>query len=243
MDNNLLGTANRRRIYLMRHGEVQYVKADGSRVDNVDLVDLTQNGQHQARTMAKVLADVKFDRALCSGLPRTRQTIAPILEGRDLQLEIYPEFREIEGGDEYGEAAPPGDLPERVYILDHAEDRRARWAGGEVIADFHARILNALETLLAEPGWSSMLLVAHGITNRAIMSWVTRGGLAGMGAYEQGTCCLNIFDADVVEAKVQRRFIRQINMTPENLTKQGRYQTSLEMGYDNWLALQADTGS
>ena len=134
--------------------------------------------------------------------------------------------------------APPGEVPDRLYVLERAVDPDARWSGGEVIADFRGRIVAALENLLLEPGWSSLLLVAHGITNRAILSWVTRGGLEGMGAFEQDTCCLNIFDADVIDGAIKRRFIRQINVTPENLTKKGRYQTSLEQGYSNWLARQ-----
>lgn len=237
MDNTLLGTQNRKRIYLMRHGDVRYVTPDGERVAEPDDVNLTDYGHEQARHMAEVLRDARLDRIICTSLHRTQQTAAPSLAQRHMEMEIYPDFREIKGGGLYPET-PPGELPERLYILERATDPETRWNGGERISDFRDRVVGAIKNLLLEPGWNSLLLVAHGITNRAILSWVTRGGLAGMGCYEQDTACLNVFDADVVDGCIERRFIRGINMTPDNLTKHGRYQTSMEMGYTEWLQKQ-----
>ena len=79
-----------------------------------------------------------------------------------------------------------------------------------------------------------MILVAHGITNRAILSWASGGGLATLSAFEQDTCCLNIIDVDVRDDAVRRAIVRQVNATADNLTKKGIYQTSLERGYDEW---------
>ncbi len=238
MDNSLIGAEYRRRVYLMRHGDVRYVTDSGERVPDPELVNLTDHGQTQARRMAGVLRDVSFDRAVCSGLPRTRQTAEPILVGRGLVLEERPVLKEIRSGGEYPEPPAEG-LPAHVYTLENAADPDTRWAGGEVIAEFHDRVIGGLETLLLEPGWNSMLLVLHGMVNRAILSWIARGGVAGMAGFEQETCCLNIFDVDVIDGAVARRFARQVNMTSDNLTKQGIYQTSLEQGYAYWRKKQS----
>ena len=114
---------NRRRIYLMRHGEAAYVADDGTVTDDPRNVPLTEAGRIQARKQAAILASVPFDRAVCSGLPRTKQTAKLVLAGRDhLQLEEVPELEEINGGDF---DQPIGD---RAAWLRHVANP---WAGAE----------------------------------------------------------------------------------------------------------------
>ena len=78
---SLPGTKNRRRVFLMRHGEVDYRGLDGKLV-NPKMVTLTENGQGQARAAAAMLTGVEIDKAVCSGLPRTRMTAELVLNGR-----------------------------------------------------------------------------------------------------------------------------------------------------------------
>ena len=94
----LPGTSGRRRLYLMRHGEVSYFSADGGAVDP-DLVELTETGRARAQAMATLLAEIEFDRAAWTGLLRTRQTAELVLAGRaGPALETLPSFREIRPG-------------------------------------------------------------------------------------------------------------------------------------------------
>ena len=90
----------RRRIYLMRHGEAAYVSPEGIVTTDPDNVPLTAHGREQAEIHGQVLADVKFDRAVCSGLPRTVETAGIVMAGNESttpDLEIIPELREIHG--------------------------------------------------------------------------------------------------------------------------------------------------
>ncbi len=230
MSRPLPGTDDRRRIYLLRHGDVEYYQADGRRVEEPDLVPLTDQGRRQAGLMAELLAVVPFDRALHTGLPRTVETATLVLDGRDVPLEKAGPFREIRLG-------RVDDLPahrvhaEYVYGIENAAEPGARFARGEAFAEFHARVVDALIELLLTPGWTRLLLVAHGGTNRAILSWASHGGLRGMAAFEQDTCCLNVLDADVIDGEIVRRYIRLHNMTPYNLTKHGNYLTSVEQTF------------
>ncbi len=237
MDNSLPGAEKRRRVHLMRHGDVSYVTETGDRVPDAELVELTATGQRQAQEMAEVLRNLQFDRTICSGLIRTRQTAAPIVAGRGLELEEYPALKEIKSGGVYPEPPSEG-ISEHVYIMDRVAEPGLRWAGGELIAEFRQRVLTAFLALLVEPGWNSMLLVAHGMVNRAILSWVAHAGIKGMGGFEQATCCLNIIDVDVDGEKILRRLARQINVTPDNVTKSGEYQTSFERGHMIWRERQ-----
>jgi broad specificity phosphatase PhoE len=66
--------AIRRRIYLFRHGSVDYIDANGKIVPDTDIVVLNETGREQARLMCDLFAEVHIDKAQCSGLPRTRET-------------------------------------------------------------------------------------------------------------------------------------------------------------------------
>jgi hypothetical protein len=61
-----------------------------------------------------------------------------------------------------------------------------------------------------------------------ILAWVTRGGLAGLSAFEQDAGCVNIIDADIVDGEIVRRMIRSVNLTPYNLAKHEHYLTVAE---------------
>src|SRR6185369_4996989 len=80
----------RRRIHLLRHAEVVYLQNDGSVVADPRAVALTPAGLQQAKDVGAMLADVKFDKALCSGLPRTRQTAEAVLAGRSMTIGEVP---------------------------------------------------------------------------------------------------------------------------------------------------------
>ncbi|MBM3491519.1 MAG: histidine phosphatase family protein [Alphaproteobacteria bacterium] len=222
----LPGTNGRRRVYLMRHGEVAYFRADGRAV-NPDKVSLTEAGRMQASVMADALAAIAFDRAACSGLPRARETAELVLSGRDLSVEELADFREIKPGSIRNLPANRAEA-EFVYGLERAAEPGARFAEGEPYAAFYARISEAFEDLLLSPGWSRLLLVAHDGTNRMILGWACQGGLAAVPAFEQDPGCLNIVDADVIDGRIVRRLIKALNLTPSNIAKHGNYLTSME---------------
>lgn len=227
----LPGTKGRRRIHLMRHGAVSYFDARGQRVDDPTAVKLTATGREEARAMGRLLAEVPFDRAVCSGLPRTRETAELVLGDRALALEERPDLREIRSG---GTAAFDGADLEHDYAgaLERAAEPGARYMGGEVYAEFEARILPAWEALLAEPDWTQLLLVCHGIVNRVILSWMIGGNLAQLGLFEQDTGCLNVLDIDMPEGTPTRKLLRLVNYAPADEVKREHYLTSLERGLE-----------
>ncbi|WP_416897327.1 MAG: histidine phosphatase family protein [Minwuia sp.] len=206
--------ANRRRVYLMRHGDVAYYDSEGQRVAEPDKVPLTELGLHQAQAMGKALTGIDFDRAVCTGLLRTVQTAEAILEGRDgPELETIGALREIKSGNVPLNRDQA--LNDMVYAFERAAEPGARFAFGEPLADFYERISVAIEDLLTQDGWDTMLIAAHGGVNRAIFSWLTGAGLAGLSRFEQDTACLNIFDLDVEDGKMTRYFLRMLNWRPD----------------------------
>ncbi|MFO1236540.1 MAG: histidine phosphatase family protein [Alphaproteobacteria bacterium] len=218
----------RRRIYLMRHAQADYFAPDGARRPDPNAVPLTPQGRQEALAMADWLSPVPFDRAICSGLPRTVETATIVLGGRDLALEHAPALKEIQGGDmETRAALDPADYAYSMFRAGHPE---ARFAAGERFADFRDRVLPAFGGILEDVAWTNLLLVCHGGTNRAILTWFLGLGLDTFGQFEQDSCCLNILDFDQIDGdgRIARRIVRAINMTALDTAKTGSRYLSME---------------
>src|SRR5258708_33798329 len=89
--------AVRRRLYLMRHGDVSYFDANG-RPFRPDLVPLNEKGRLQAEAAGRVLAEVPLDRVVSSDLVRSVETATNAIAGRELKLETSAQLREIQPG-------------------------------------------------------------------------------------------------------------------------------------------------
>ncbi|BCW89341.1 phosphoglycerate mutase GpmB [Alphaproteobacteria bacterium SO-S41] len=218
----------RRRIYLMRHAQAAYFDDAGARRPEPNTVPLTPKGRQEALAMADWLAPVPFDRAICSGLPRTEETASIVLGGRELTLEHAPGLKEIQGaGLEERAALDPSVY---AYAMFRAGEPDARFAAGERFADFQTRVLPAFMTILQDTAWTNLLLVCHGGTNRAILTWFLGLGLDTFGQFEQDSCCLNILDFDQLDVTgmIVRRIIRAVNMTAYDTAKTGSSYLSME---------------
>ncbi len=216
----------RRRLYLMRHAEAAYYDEAGARRPDPRAVELTPKGRTEALAMAGWLEAVPFDRAICSGLNRTVETATIVLSGRDLALERSENLEEIRGAgmDERVALSPV----EYAYAMFQAGSPGAQFAAGERFADFQARVMPAFIDILQDPGWTNLLLVCHGGTNRAILTWFLGLSLDAFGQFEQDSCCLNILDFDQLEGTglITRRILRGLNITAQDTAKtQSRYLT------------------
>jgi probable phosphoglycerate mutase len=218
----------RRRIYLFRHGDVSYVTEDGKRVGDERLVPLTPLGIDQAAHMGRFMKDTFLDRAIFTGLRRTRETAQGILSGREIALEERPDFEEIQVTNEG--LATITHMNQIAYAYDEAHLPEARFIGGEKYSDFQTRVVRGLEQILAEPNWSNLALIAHGGTNRVILGWALGMGLRAGAMIEQDTCCLNIIDVDTdpETGEIVRTLVRGLNVTTYDPTRQEDHLTTLE---------------
>lgn len=235
--------AYRRRIYLFRHGSVDYIDANGIVVSDTDAVVLNETGLEQAARMRDLFADVQIDKAQCSGLPRTRQTAELVLGSRDIVLETNAGFVEIR--QMTGEAPGNYDVVADVAFSHwRATDQEARFLGGERYSDFYSRIETAVKDILADESWHNLAVFAHGATNAAILGWVTGLGCSAFGILDQATCCLNVIDFDTDESgKIFRKTLRAMNVTADDPAKGNRHTGDMEtLAY--WMSQRgADTES
>jgi broad specificity phosphatase PhoE len=228
MARTALDGARRRRLYLFRHGSVDYIDANGEFVPDPDVVDLNARGIRQAEAMAGLFEGVHVDRAVCSGLPRTRQTAELVLATRAIDVECNPGFEEIRPAT--GESAGGYDIVSDIAFSHwRAEHPEACFLGGEAYADFYERIVAAMLSTLAEDDWDNLAVFAHGGTNSAVLGWVTGIGLKGFGLIDQATCCLNIIDFDIApDGDVLRKVVRGMNITADDPVMRHRDHGDME---------------
>ncbi len=231
----------RRRIYLMRHGDVTYFDADGRALEPAS-VPLNAAGRRQADAAGAAFAgsSIRFDRVIASGLPRTVETARRVLAANgqaDCVCESWPELREIEGG--RLAAIPPAAL-ESAFLdaFRGSGDEHTRFLGGETLGALLDRVLPALARLRADPGWQTALLVLHGGVNRAILSHALCGGKrAFFGQLAQETGCINCLD---VGAASDDWVLRVLNHVPAAPLLPDARHTTMELLYAEFLKYRRD---
>jgi probable phosphoglycerate mutase len=217
----------RRRIYLMRHGAVDYFRADGSAIPPHG-VPLNATGREQADAAGALFArcGVRFDRVVASGLPRTVETATRVLAaaGHEIPIELEPAFSELRGG-----RLPdiPADQVEAAFLgafrAVGADVESHRFLGGESIGELLDRVLPAFERWLGRSDWHSLLLVLHGGVNRALIARALAGSRAFFGRIEQTPACINIIDAGA-----GHEVVRAINIAPTQWLHEREHLTTME---------------
>lgn len=224
----------RRRLYLMRHGHVDYF-APG--LTDPRSVSLTEEGRAQAEAARDALRPIAFDVAVHSGLPRTIETAAIVLGERPLVAAPEAGLEELKSGWFHAESRE--ELAARLAFSfdDAAEPGAAFLPGGEQFADAELRITAAMERLISRP-WRTALVVAHEGVNRIVLGWACGGGLRTVGSFEQDLACVNVIDLDVAARQdgagltIERALLKAVNVTPYDYLKGGLPRTTLEHLFD-----------
>lgn len=222
-------TPSRRRLYLMRHGSVDYFLDDGTPVPP-DTVPLNATGRAQADAAGALFAasKVAFDRVLVSGLPRTVETAERVLAaaGSTTAIETDPALQEIRPG---RLSDLPRDQVREAFLgafeggatLEAAEQHR--FLGGESVGELLDRSLPAWARFLARDDWDCALVVLHGGVNRALLSSALAGTRAFFGRIEQAPACINVLDIGAGHAVV-----RAMNLSPTQWLNHRERQTTME---------------
>jgi broad specificity phosphatase PhoE len=225
--------ATRRRIFLMRHGNVTYFDESGKPF-LPESVALNAQGRAQASAAGQAFAagKVRFDRVIASSLPRTVETARRVLveTGQDIAIDSWPELDEIRGG--------------RLSKIPDAELRAAftgafegmvgagtRFLGGESVGELMDRIHPAIARLRLDPHWDTVLLVLHGGVNCAILSLALTGQRIFLGALAQSAGCINALDVGTDEADWVVRFV---NYSPPAPLQGGARTTTMEALYEQY---------
>ena len=91
----------------------------------------------------------------------------------------------------------------------------------------------AVERFLAEDGWHTALVVAHGAVNRAILSWALTGQRLFLGPFEQAAGCINVLDVG------DEWIVRAVNVAASDLVHRSTRLTTMEQYWAQYR-LEAD---
>lgn len=130
-------------------------------------IPLSPLGEQQALALASALDHERFDMLISSDLQRARSTLQPLADRLGLPVRLDPALREIGVGVWEGQSG--------VMVRARYPGAIERWEssetfapeGGETVAAFRARIVDALERCRLEFADGTVL-------------WMTHGGVVGM---------------------------------------------------------------
>ena len=199
----------RKRLYLFRHGEVNYMSS-GKVVDDPDQVNLTKNGRQQAVNLDENTKEFTIERIVCSGLPRTIQTGEHVAKRRGIKIESFPSLKEYQWDPKL---LMKTDITKFGYLF---EDSKAKeMIGGTEDADeFYKRVTVTLEKIIKEE-FSQIAAFLHGAVNAAIMCWVNDVDISFASKYDQDHAALNIIDIDVSsKGEIIRKILKRYNIPP-----------------------------
>jgi len=150
-------------LYLVRHGESEANAAQryAGQTDS----PLTERGRAQARTVATALRSVRFDRVISSDLSRARDTAAIVAGEHGLEVEVFPELREIDVGEAAGSA-----IEDAKQRFDWGPGRFVEWPGGESLEQVRERAFSAIDRIVAASPGKTICVVGHGGVTRILIS-------------------------------------------------------------------------
>lgn len=180
-----------RRLYLMRHGETLYLGQASE-----DGTDLTPNGRRQIEATAEAFRSVPLDLVVSSPMRRACGTAGLVAAPQRLSVEVAQDLREIRPG------FTDGMLLSDIFaqVLDFFSSPEVTWdtpfVGGETFRALHGRTQGFVRALLARPGWTNALAVAHGGANMALLAGVLGLSEGEIPRLEQDLGCVNVIDFD-----------------------------------------------
>jgi len=157
-------------IYLARHGETAWTLS-GQHTGLTDL-PLTERGERNARALGERLAGLPVAVVYASPIERTTQTAEAVAQHHGLTVQPLPGVIEADYGDWTG-----GQLSELaktdLWKTVQRAPSRARFPGGESLAEMQTRMVSALEQVVARHPGELVVVVSHADPIKAAIAHYT----------------------------------------------------------------------
>ncbi len=218
-----------RRIYLIRHGDVDYFTPEGKPVSFLEAT-LNSYGIEQASALTELLEPISFQKHIHSGLLRTKQTLKIVLGNKSVNCIECTGFQEIKPAAILSHPDTGFEEWKSFFLnaLGPGLSFNSRFMNGETFLDFTTRVNHALDNLLLDESWNNALVVAHSVVNRWILCRFLGMGLDGIASLEQDYGCMNIIDLYPNGLKL----VRLMNYTPVDRAKVNLRKHTLQMLLD-----------
>ena len=206
----------RTRLCIIRHGETDW-NADKRIQGHLD-VPLNESGLRQAHSMAHGLAECRFRAIYSSDLRRAWQTAKITASQLEIPLHSHEGLRERHSGVLEGrtvEELSRNNPEAHARFLDRDPDYR--FGKGESMRTFSARVVAAVEELVASHAGGTLLLVTHGGVLDVVFRIATGRSLDAPRDYPMPNAGINWFEHSSTEA-VQFRLVawaEQYHLEPD----------------------------
>jgi probable phosphoglycerate mutase len=184
----------RRTVYLVRHGAIERPDDQRRYIGQIDL-PLAAEGRQQARQLRRSLAGAPLGGVFASDLARARETAEIVAAAAGVPVELRADLREIAMGAWEGRAFR--EIAARFPDLYRArgEDLAGFRApgGGESFAEVSARVVRALDEILARTR-GALLVVGHAGGNRLLLCHMLGMPVENLFRIGQDHGCLNVIE-------------------------------------------------
>jgi probable phosphoglycerate mutase len=206
--------SERKKIYIVRHGETEYNKlglVQGSGVD----ASLNEKGWQQAKSFFDAYKHIKFDKIYTSALRRTHQTVHLFLKN-NIEWETLKGLNEISWGSKEGKVLTPADDQQHYAMLNGWKngELHLKSDGGESPLEVQQRQKRALSYIMNQSKEQTILICMHGRAMKIFLSLMLGTDMRVMDTYEHNNLSLYVLDYknDKFELKVKndRRHLEAI---------------------------------
>lgn len=179
------------KIFLIRHGETEWNKL--GRIQGNSDVKLSPEGIRQAQLMAAHVPFKHIDAVYASDLQRAVDTAKILAAKFNLPVTTMPGLRETNFGDWEGRVISGllEELPEEFGNFFIKPDK-VKPPNGETFLECQARVMNALDEIIADHEDQTIIVVSHGAAIRLLICAALDIRIRKMWAIHQFNTALNI---------------------------------------------------
>jgi probable phosphoglycerate mutase len=158
------------RLVLVRHGVT--VQTGGMLSGRLPGIDLTDEGVAQARRAGERLAALPVAKVYASPIERTMQTAAEVARPHSLEVAVCDGVIEAEYGEWSGQKLSDLAKTDEWKVV-QAAPSRASFPGGESLREMQARVVAALDALVAAHRHETIVVVSHADPIKAAIAHYT----------------------------------------------------------------------
>ncbi|WP_026952276.1 histidine phosphatase family protein [Algoriphagus mannitolivorans] len=184
---------NRKKIYLVRHGQTDFNLQGVVQGSGID-APINKTGLAQASAFFNAYKEVPFDQLYHTALIRTKQSIQQFID-LGIPTIALPELNEISWGDYEGTPMTPEEGEYYRHMLHQWQQGNLDYAiaGGESPNTVATRMRIGIEKIVSGPG-ETILVCMHGRAMRIFLSLILNYDLRYMDQFEHHNLCLYVLE-------------------------------------------------
>lgn len=158
-------------IYLTRHGQTEWNLE--KRLQGHGNSPLTEFGLNRAKELSKRIKDIDIDTIYTSPIERAYKTACIVKGDKNIEVKVHEGLKEMNFGDYEGKITEEvmKENPDWDISAIMRGNLEMRAPNGETLGEVRERVNSAMKEIIKENEDKNILIVAHGITLKAIMAF------------------------------------------------------------------------